>query len=177
MWVWVSHSTWQISWGIQYWDVKTSASPCASISYLKGSFANLPLFSSFLPPSVSFLLLSEPNVVFCAQVLLLNRFCLTFWLCWKQKYGNQGENWMITLFTGKKKIINYIKMRPSKISTNIFLYKCWSLDYTDIVGSGTFSSQFSFQETRPEYPQMWNIFSEGLYYKITIVKQAYCCSK
>lgn len=141
---------------------KPQQAPCASMSYLKGGFANLPLFSSFLPPSVSFLLLSEPNVAFCAQVLLLNHFCLTFWLCWKQKYGDQGENYMISLFI-EKKIVNYIKSRASKIATNIFLYKHQSSDYTDVVESRAFSSQFSFQEIRPEYHQMWNIFSDYLY--------------
>lgn len=71
---------------------KPQQAPSASMSYLKGTFAYLPLSSSFLPPSVSFLLLSEPSAAFCAQVLLSNHFCLTFWLCWKQNYGKQGEN-------------------------------------------------------------------------------------
>lgn len=58
--------------------------PSAGMSYLKGTPAYLPLSSSFLLPSVSFLLLSEPSAAFCAQVLLLNHFCPTFWFCWKQ---------------------------------------------------------------------------------------------
>lgn len=69
---------------------KPLQTPSTSMSYLKGAFAYLPLSSSFLPPFVSFLLWSEPSAAFCAQVLLLNRFCLTFWLFWKQNYGNQN---------------------------------------------------------------------------------------
>lgn len=63
---------------------KPQRDPSAGMSYLKGTSAYLPLSSSFLLPSVSFLLLSEPSAAFCAQVLLLNHFCPTFWFCWKQ---------------------------------------------------------------------------------------------
>lgn len=62
-----------------------------------------------------------------------------------------------------KKILNYIKNSASKIATNIFLYKHWILDCSDIVESRIFVSQFLFQEIRPEYHQTQNAFSNELY--------------
>ena len=59
-----------------------------------------------------------------------------------------------------EKIVNYIKNSTSKIATNMYLYKRWPLDYTDIVESRISVSQFLLQEIRPELsPNLEYIFN------------------